>query len=77
MRSLSEEDYKEISRYKDPSDFSTLSDTMYQFIEDQKLLSDAIDEEINTPTMGDMRNATRVIPRQSPEALQSRMKTAR
>lgn len=67
MRSLSEEDYKEIARYKDPSDFSTLSDTMYQFIEDQKLLSDAIDEEINTPTLGDMRCATKEIPRQGAE----------
>ncbi len=77
MRSLSEEDYKEIARYKDPSDFSTLSDTMYQFIEDQKLLSDAIDEEIKSPTLGDMRNSTRVIPRQSaPAEAAPRMKTA-
>ena len=77
MRSLSEEDYKEIARYKDPSDFSTLSDTMYQFIEDQKLLSDAIDEEIKSPTLGDMRNSTRVIPRQSaPAEATPRMRTA-
>ena len=62
MRSLSEDDYKEIARYKDPSDFSTLSDTMYQFIEDQKMLSDAIDEEINTPTLEDMRSATVTVP---------------
>ena len=77
MRSLSEEDYKEIARYKDPSDFSTLSDTMYQFIEDQKLLSDAIDEEIKSPTLGDMRNSTRVIPRQSaPAEATPHMRTA-
>lgn len=62
MRSLSEDDYKEIARYKDPSDFSTLSDTMYQFIADQKMLSDAIDEEISTPTLGDMRSATVTVP---------------
>ncbi len=78
MRSLSEEDHKEIARYKDPSDFSTLSDTMYQFIEDQKMLSDAIDEETRTPTLGDMRSATVEIQRPAdvhPSPV-NRMKTA-
>ncbi len=78
MRSLSEEDHKEIARYKDPSDFSTLSDTMYQFIEDQKMLADAIDEETHTPTLGDMRSATVEIQRPAdvPHAPVNRMKTA-
>ncbi len=52
---------------------------MYQFIEDQKLLSEAIDEEINTPTLGDMRSATREVPVQraeEPQNMASRMRTA-
>ena len=79
MRSLSEEDYKEIARYTDPSDFSTLSDTMYQFIEDQKLLSDAIEAEALAPSLGDMRSATRQIQKVGdvqPQVPQNRMKTA-
>ena len=51
MRSLSEEDYREIERYKDASDFSTLSDTLVQFISEEKRLAEAIEEEQRNPTL--------------------------
>ncbi len=62
MRSLSEEDHREIERYKDASDFSTLSDTLAQFIDEEKRLAEAIEEEQRNPTLdidGDISAKTR------------------
>lgn len=62
MRSLSEEDHREIAKYNDSSDFVALSDTLAQFIEDEKRIAEAIEAEQISPTVDDMSAQTRYVP---------------